>query len=135
MTKGINDNYWPAINKADHLALLRRAIAANLDALEAHRHRRAESQPPTHIYPTMWAAEPLEKLHLDSIIKDPARRALKEQLKKLGQQLFDIVGSTDAMRDVADEVANLNPRKWGARAAILDKGWDGVGSDKDRWVA
>jgi hypothetical protein len=79
---------------------------------------------------------PWEKLNLDGIIEDPTRRALKDQLKQLGRRLFDVVGSLDAMRDVAEEVASMKPRNWGTRIDIIDKNRDGIGDDvRGRWWA
>jgi len=47
-----------------------------------------------------------------------------------GQSVFDLTGNIDAMREVADEVANEGPGSWGGRINIIDKGWNGVGG---RW--
>ncbi|HEY7301267.1 MAG TPA: hypothetical protein VH684_25535 [Xanthobacteraceae bacterium] len=136
-----NDNTRPVLDKAEHVALLKQAIAANLDAREEHAKRQAAArahEPPDFklINCADLMRTPWEKLNLDGIIEDPTRRALKDQLKQLGRRLFDVVGSLDAMRDVAEEVASMKPRNWGTRIDIIDKNWDGIGDDaRGRWWA
>ena len=52
-------------------------------------------------------------------------------MTQLGRQLHKVVGSTKATSDIADEVAELNPRNWHTRIDIIDKNWDGIGG----WTA
>jgi hypothetical protein len=76
-----------------------------------------------------------DRLRLECIIEHPIFSATRAQLKKLGQELYDLVGSTDAMRNACDEIADMDKRHFGLRGTILDKAWDGVEKDKDRWWA
>jgi hypothetical protein len=125
----------------DHLALLKRAIAANLDAREKHdrrQERAAQGKPAVDL--KVWCAADLmntpdEQLYLVSVIADPVRKALKRQLKDLGWRLYRLLGNTDAMVKVAEEIANMKPRHWGTRTDIIDNNWDGIGKGNDVWVA
>ena len=77
-----------------------------------------------------------EKLHLEAIIGDPVRRALRAQLKDLGWRLFRVLGSTRGMLAIAEEVASLEPGRAGMiRINIVDQCWDVIGEGSDRWVA
>jgi len=75
------------------------------------------------------------RLYLEGIIENPIKRALRKQLKELGQHLFTVLGTTDGMVKLAEEIADLDPSHWGYRINIIDKAWDGVGKDGDRWWA
>jgi hypothetical protein len=72
-------------------------------------------------------------LALDAIIHDPVKRALQKQMKDLGWRLYRAVGNTDAMRNICLEIAGQKPRYWEYRVDVMDKNWDGVGDDNDRW--
>jgi hypothetical protein len=126
-----------ALSTVVHLDMLKRAINANLTARIEHDRRRQTPAGVSKIelinLADLVAADD-NWLYLDEIISDPVRRALRVQLKTLGQRLFDLVGDTDRMRDVAEEVANQKPGPWGKRINIIDKAWDGIGNDQDRWI-
>jgi hypothetical protein len=125
---------------AEHLALLKQAIAANLAARIEHDLRQeteAEGQPSE--LKVICAADLMmtdpDKVHLESIIGNPVRRALRVQLKDLGWHLFRLLGSTKGMLAVAEEIAVLKPGRSGVRINIIDKAWDGIGEGGNRWVA
>ena len=128
------------LQKEEHLDLLKQAIAANLDARQEHaeRQNRASSGMPPDlqlISAAILMETPEEKLYLESVINDPIRRALKEQLKDLGRRLFRLLGNIEEMLQVAEEVANLRPQKWEIRINIIDKNWDGIGAGTHFWRA
>ena len=134
-------NAQGTLSKTQHVAMLKAAIAANLDAREKHAAMlaRRPASPAEDIkdIKVINCADLLGAddnwLELDEIIADPIRRALKAQMKHLGKRLYAVVGSTDAMREVCEEVANYNPKRWGTRTDIMDKNWNGVGDGNDRW--
>lgn len=106
-------------------ALLRTLIANDLN----RRSRPTGSKSPVRMdmsnYPS--AAERFSA--------DPIGEACREAVRNFGERLFDVLGSTDAMRDVLNRVAEMDPARAGRRASILDHGWDGIGSNADRWWA
>ena len=126
------------LSDAEHLDMLKQAIHANLTArieYDARRQRTATGEPKlVAICLTDLVAADDNWLYLDEITSNPVRCALRVQLKTLGQHLFDLVGGTDRMRAVAEEVADQKPGAWGKRIDIIDKAWDGVGSRTDRWI-
>jgi hypothetical protein len=93
------------------LKLLKRAISANLLA----RFHYAEATP-----------NPDE---------EPVVMALQAQMKTLGKLLFDLLGSTSPMVDVATEIADDGPGGFQWRCNVIDKNWDGVGANGDIWTA
>jgi hypothetical protein len=109
------------LDTTEHLDMLKRAIHANLTARIEHDRRRQTAAGAEPRIELINAADLLAAddnwLYLDEIISDPIRRALRVQLKTLGQRLFDLVGDTDRMRDVAEEVANQKP---GAATTRID---------------
>jgi hypothetical protein len=124
----------------DYLGLIKRAIAENLAARLDHDKRREKANRGKEFKIEMWSAAalvgtPQEQLRLEDIVKDPVRRALRAQLKELGQCLYRHVQSIDRMREVAEEAADLMPKRWGYRINIIDKAWDGVGEGDHRWRA
>jgi hypothetical protein len=126
-----------SLSTAEHLTMLKRAIDANLTARIEHGQRGQKATTgamPELINMTDLLAASDDWLLYDEIITDPIRRALRVQLNMLGQRLFDLVGSTNRMRAIAEEVAEQKPRLWGKCIDIIDKAWDGVGNNKDRWI-
>jgi hypothetical protein len=130
------------MSKSDHIDMLKRAIGANLAARVDHDRRQERARSRRNEEPKIEAicAADLMKaddnwLELDSIIKDPVRNALREQLRDLGQRLFEVLGGTSEMVDIATDIANLDRKHWGHRINIIDKAWDGVGNKTDIWVS
>jgi hypothetical protein len=101
------------LTKAEHLDLLKQAIAANLKARTELRIRQDE-MPSTGALKFMNAAylmdTPHEQFRLEEIIEDATRTALQKQIRDLGKELYKLLNSnTDEMLEVAEEVANLEP--------------------------
>lgn len=71
----------------------------------------------------------------DWIASDPVYGALGLAVRWLGERIFKMTGSVDAMRDVAHRVAARDPSHNGRRLSILNHRWDWIGNDKDRWLA
>jgi hypothetical protein len=122
------------LTKAEHLDLLKRAIAANLEA-RTELQIRDDNEPGPGVLKVISAAElmdtPDEKLRLEEIIGNATLRALQKQIRDLGKELHRLLGSKDGMLEVAEEVANLDRRNWEYRINIIDKNWDGIGG----WAA
>ncbi len=74
-----------------------------------------------------------EECELSSIVRDPQRYALRAGVRTVGRQLFRLLNSTDALGDVLERVADLDPASYGRRASLMDHAWNGIGSDTDRW--
>jgi hypothetical protein len=130
------------LSKADHLEMLKSAVAANLAARTEHDKRREkarESQGEPFDISLISVGDLLgaddDWLYLDAVIADPVYKALRKQLKDLGQRLFNLLGTTAGMDTIAEEIADLVPEHWSYRVNIIDKAWDGVGQGNDRWVA
>lgn len=124
---------------AEHLALLKQAIAANLRArIEYDEWRDSQATGPIKLE-LINAADLMrtsrDKLRLEEAIANPVRSALRSQLRDLGKRLFRLLGTTDAMLMVAEEVADMAPGSPDRRINIIDKTWDGIGDKHDFWVA
>jgi len=82
-----------------------------------------------------------EELHLLSeedeltreIVNRPLRGACGLAIRLLGQRLFDLTGSTKAMGEAIERVANRDPKSYGCRVDIISTRWEGLGSDGNRW--
>ena len=70
-----------------------------------------------------------------ALVDEPVRAACKQAVRKLGEHLFKVLGSTDAMGTLCERVADMDPPRWGYRVDIMDKTWDGIGNETDRWCA
>jgi hypothetical protein len=121
--------------------MLKKAIAANLAAREEHDKRQHEAFEKSGAEPKLEffsAAELAEAdpnlLYLEGIVTDPVRKALRKQLKSLGWRLCGLLGNTRAMVPIAEEIADIEG-SYGNRVNMIDKCWDGIGKDKDWWVA
>ena len=77
----------------------------------------------------------LDEMAFESLTADPIRWGLRTCMKRLGEVLFSITGSTEKMQPVLERVASRDPESYGRRASIIDKAWDGIGNDRDRWYA
>jgi hypothetical protein len=121
----------PKMTRAEHIALLKDAIDANLKARVEHdsqRETRRTDLPAPKLH--MYDPDPdWSRMRLENIIADPTRHALRKQLKMLGQKLFDLLGNTGALGDAAQE----DRKREHYRSIIIDKAWDGVGNTTDRW--
>jgi hypothetical protein len=127
------------ITDEEHLTMLKRAIAANLDARIKHDIALAKQQKgvsdgdiQSFCGADIMAADS-DWLYLDDLIANPIRKALRAQLKDLGWRLFRLTKSIETMRDVCLEAANKKLGGFQARADIVDKAWNGIGDDHDRW--
>jgi hypothetical protein len=120
-----------------HLALLKQAIAASLAARIAHELRREKEPVQGSPDPTRWVdlAADDRQIHLSDLIRDPVRKALRTQMRDLGKRLYQLVRNTNTMLELAEEIANLEPRRWQYRMNVIDKAWDGIGEGADRWWA
>jgi hypothetical protein len=119
----------PVITKDEHLALLKLALEASLTARTKHDtregQRRAKQPAQFKLTPWSYLAEmPAEKLRLEAMVRDPVRYALRKQVRDLGKGLYQVLGNTDAMLDMAEEVA---AKDFQYRMTIIDKAWDGIG--------
>jgi hypothetical protein len=127
------------MTKAEHLALLKDAIDATLKARTDHDERRYAEHNGQRTFKLLRAFDlkdkDWERERLEGIVKDPVFRALRRQLEDLGQKLYRLTGSTEAMLDVCNEVAARDPRHEDDRLNIIDKAWDGIGNGKDIWLA
>lgn len=88
-----------------------------------------------------WIQSPVTPEYFDSItalpvitdtrrlLEEPVEIACLQAITRLGQLLFDVVGSTDGMRKSLYRIGGHDTQRGG----ILDAWWHGVGSDSDRW--
>ena len=66
-------------------------------------------------------------------IADPLKNSLMQQLHRIGRVLFDEVGTTDRMREIAEWVASLDVENYEFRIDALDNAFLGVGAGTDVW--
>ena len=119
------------MTEREHLALIEMALDATLSAMaESVPRQDSTGSEPVGII----RASELEAADLQAIIRDPVRRGCFLLLRYLGQELFDVVGSTNAMRDVMDRVAAMDKQREAKRVTILDRAWDGTGKSPDIWL-
>jgi hypothetical protein len=71
----------------------------------------------------------------DDLVDDPIRYGLNRAIRKAGELLYRLTGSTDAMLKVLEEVAGRDKANETYRSYILDKHWDGIGEGYDQWIA
>jgi hypothetical protein len=74
-----------------------------------------------------------EDAEVSEILDDPVGAACRHSIRRLGELLYDITKSTDAMSDVLERVADRDPSRYSLRATIIDKAWNGIGAGQDRW--
>ena len=70
-----------------------------------------------------------------SLVGDPVGEALRQTVRDLGGELFRLLGSTKAMRAVLERVAGRDQRRYRQRLNVMDKTWNGIGSDHDLWTS
>lgn len=112
-----------------------------LDALLRASIADDEAQPrgPLTATPMDWtrleAAARMTRLERDvaDLKRRPLRAAYRQAIRRLGQHVFDTVGSVGGMRDVLERVAEMDPSRDAYRANIMDHAWDGVGEGEQRW--
>jgi hypothetical protein len=130
------------MSKEQHIAMLRAAITANLDARYAHDKRcwRAARRNPSGELEAICAAglvgaDP-DWLYLDVVLENPVKRVLRVQLNDLSWRLFRGLGTTDGMCEIAEKAARPRAKGWGHRMSIVDHAWDGIGAEgSGYWVA
>jgi hypothetical protein len=133
--------HWGPLTREEHIECLKEALRKNLkerfelDGREEQRAAELGVEPAFDLLSVGdLCATPHDQLVLDEIIKNPVLQALRRQMRWIGQQLFTVLGSTDAMREIAEEVANEPGHGgWGYKITVMDKNWDGVGEGNDRW--
>ncbi|MHC2086461.1 hypothetical protein [Methylobacterium sp. CM6244] len=74
-----------------------------------------------------------EESEITALASDPIGAACRQAVRRLGQRLYDMRGSTEAMREVIDRAADHDPAHAGQRASIMDSAWNGIGEGSDRW--
>jgi hypothetical protein len=119
----------PVITKDEHLALLKLALKASLTARTEHdtreEQRRAKQPPRLKLTPwTCFGEKPDATIRLEAVARDPVRYALRKQVRDLGKELYQLLGNTNDMLEIAEEVAAPN---FQYRMNIIDKAWDGIG--------
>lgn len=67
------------------------------------------------------------------IADDAVNYAIKEAMHRVGQLLFDRLGSTDALGEVAERVAERGD--WNQRICPIASAFNGVGNDDDFWCS
>ena len=119
---------------SDEITRTERAVDELLRALREHGAKRPASDQivatpfvvPDHI-PTR------SEIELAAVLSDPVGASLRQGVRRLGGHLFAVLGTTDAMREVLERVADLDTSHYGMRASVMDHVWDGIGAGSDRW--
>jgi hypothetical protein len=125
----------PGMTDTEYLQLLQDAMHANLTARVEYDKWQSTTQPPIKLEFMKLDDDDWTRLELEDIIKDPVRKALRWQLKRLGKQLYRALGSTRAMVPICQDVAARDPKRENLRSTIIDKTWDGIGNGSDIWVS
>ena len=71
---------------------------------------------------------------LTNTLRDPVASSLQLRVRDIGWKLW-ANGGTKEMQRVADLVAEAMPDHPELALSTLGKWWDGIGSDKSRWLA
>lgn len=66
-----------------------------------------------------------------SLLDNPVGEAVRKGVTTFGKRLYEI-GGLQLMTDVLDRVAEMDPTKQSWRIDIMDKRWDGIGSEGGR---
>jgi len=116
------------------------ALDALLIAILNERRKRERDAAPMGSIPIMDAGADdgpiptrMESAMLD-IVENPVEGALTFALRQIGEHLFKVLGSTDAMLDLSERVCDRHPETANYRSSIIDHKWDGIGNAKDMWV-
>jgi hypothetical protein len=62
------------------------------------------------------------------LLRNPVGEACRMAIRKLGKRLYEL-GGLQLMTDVCDRVGDMDQAHSGQRIDIMDKRWDGIGSD------
>jgi hypothetical protein len=119
------------MTQAEHLALLKQAVVANIEArIEHDKREEAKQRPPGTTIKAHTLGDDWDRLRLESLIRDPVRHALRKQLKKLGKQIYAVNGIA-AMHDIIEDVSVSAAKAHGVNyswvGAVISKAWNGVG--------
>jgi len=117
--------------------LLARILAYRADetSLPARRHREHGEGPLRLISSSAFLAGGPKAWTARSIARDPVDWALRQGIRAVGQCLFDRLGDIDALRTVAEGVADRDPDRWYRRISIIDSAFNTVGEGNRRWVS
>lgn len=122
---------------APSIADVEGALDALLSALIEQREQREAEADPAGTFEIITFSElmstPSEVWKCRDFVADPIGRSLRRGIKEAGRHLYRLLGSTTAMGDVLERVAERNPRQYGRRASIIDHAWNGIGESDDRW--
>ena len=116
-------------------------IVFALDDLVEEIVKRTQTRPakPGRLAATPFKFQKLDELasredaEVSEILNDPVGATCRHSIRRLGELLYDITNSTDAMSDVLERVADRDPSRYSLRATIIDKSWNGIGAGQDRW--
>jgi hypothetical protein len=108
-------------------------IEAALDTLLAAITRRTLPRD-SGTFVLLPLADFMKQSPVESLLTDPIGRALRLGVKRLGERLFAL-GGTKLMLAACYRVAGRDRRRADWRLDIIDKAWDGIGGDAERWVA
>ena len=89
---------------------------------EGGRRFRVYSRDDMEKWPESEAEQEIEEL-----LERPVSAACRWAIRRLGQHLYELTGSSEVMQEVPERVANRDPKSWGYRIDILAKRWDGIG--------
>ena len=113
------------------------ALDALLAAIEADAAREIDGHPVNVDILSLaeiMRTEP-DVFRVAELAENPVGRSCRESIKSLGKALFRVGGSTDAMREVMERVAERSPAKRYRRLNLLDKWWNGIGAGADVWCS
>jgi len=123
-------------NKAE-LALHHLVTAAIEHRLKSDTERRAPREGgPSRLGLRTWkeiTSASYGDAELEELIRDPIATSLRLGITKVGRMLFRH-GGTKAMQIALERVADRDPAHYGYRSDIMDKAWEGIGSDEDVWT-
>lgn len=121
----------------DTLDLIEQALDATLlelRKLSAQQNERKRAATPAQA----WLADecidmPEPASSLIEAIANPLKYSLMQQLHRIGRVLFDEVGTTDRVKEIAEWVAALQVEDYEFRMDALDNAFLGIGAGEDIW--
>lgn len=122
---------------AQKIEKIENALHEILQAREAIDLKRVKdySEPVEPISVNAFVHRSIEEIEFSSLVNDPVFWGMRKAMKALGAALFEITGSTEEMSTVLKHVAMRVPDQYLRRANRIDKAWDGIGDEKDRWFS
>ncbi len=69
------------------------------------------------------------------LLHDPIGASLRLAIRRFGEHLFSVHGTTAAMSSMVERLLTANPALHIGIIQLVDLAWDGIGNGQDHWSA